>query len=375
MLATITRDLEHGNADPEIDGEDRAGRAILGEKWVATIPRGLIERHNNHREFGALVVWALASAWRDRKVPGAPPGGWPSLAGTTPRNWHRWRDLAIEHGLVKVEDGVIVPLVERGAGEQWARVPIAAVLADAKLSRTAKRVYVSLALFRSGTGWSAASVGTLAKTAGAHRRNTKRALKELAKLPVPRICAHGVTERGANKYLLIHNLRPNQSDMRAPPKRENRTLERPLTGHESAPFQESRNLESQEGRVAMASDGPTPRDQDDKPQPRYGRADLHFDGIGTAFKRKEAKDRLQDRKGRAIMGAEFYSDWTADRLWAAKRSAEKSLGELAELRTTTTETPEADQHAKVVATLKAQIADFEDHLNRLAGEQRERIAA
>ena len=75
------------------------------------------------------------------------------------------------------------------------------------------------------------------------------------------------------------------------------------------------------------------------------------------------------------MDAEFYSDWTADRLWAAKRSAEKSLGELAELQAPTAETPEAARHAKVKATLEAQLADVTDHLDRLTVPRHERIAA
>ena len=263
--------------------QDRTASEIL-EGWIVQIPSRLI-----NSDLGAVIVLALSTAWRDRRVPGCPPGGWPRLGGTSTRNWHRWRERAIELGLVEMRGSRIVPLAQLEPGEQFARVPLA-VLLDPKLPRTAKRTYLSLALFRSGLGYSRASVRTLAATSGLDRSSIQRGLRELENRF--HITRRGTTARGVERYFLVetppvapksgakntpastegYSPNPQNGQKRGPPQgrepdknaapqgREpdknaapKRTKTRPL-------LQESKNLNLQERRKAQAPvESPAPR--------------------------------------------------------------------------------------------------------------------
>ena len=192
--------MSAGEPDP---GVARKGALddLRDDHWVVPIGRRVIEAHSNAYDFGALIANAAVCAWRDRSnVWGkhaddgsftpmsaqTPPGGWPALAGTTAPTWRKRRDRAIEIGLIErrtgaYDDGrevaLLCPLVTREEGEQFARVP-AAVLFDPGLSRTAKRVYVALAIFRNPAGSSRAAVATIGTLAGINDRNVKRGLRD-----------------------------------------------------------------------------------------------------------------------------------------------------------------------------------------------------
>ena len=155
----------------QADPSAPTAREILAG-WVVTISLPSFA-HNNPSEFGALIATAVVTAWADRRIPGRPPGGgFPALSGTTARNWRRWRDLAIELGLIKTMRGGagLAPVAQREAGGQFARVPLARLI-DRELPRTAKRVYCALALYGSDHGLSRAGVRTLTTASGLNRGN------------------------------------------------------------------------------------------------------------------------------------------------------------------------------------------------------------
>ena len=184
-----------------------ANQQLADSHWAVRIGRDLIEKHCNSADFGALVAFAGVLAWRDRG-PGwwiddkrsdasTPPGGWPRLIGVTPPTWRVWRDRAIAVGLLSEEigerrSGARVKTLRPGkpyrteeqdqgyeiAVEQFARIPCA-VLFDATIGRTAKRVLMALALFRSKKGFACVAVPTIARVAGLHERNAQRGLRQL----------------------------------------------------------------------------------------------------------------------------------------------------------------------------------------------------
>ena len=105
-------------------------------------------------------------------------------------------------GLVKaVGSAGIEPLVkhERGQG-QYSRVPTS-ILFDEKLSRTAKRVFVALALFSSGLGDSRAAVVTLSRASSTNHRNVHKGLRELENHC--RVTRMGAVGRGVQRYNLV----------------------------------------------------------------------------------------------------------------------------------------------------------------------------
>ena len=392
MQTTLARPPDVGNTlAPETDAEDAkeptALEILADSRWVVLIPRGLVERFNTPSQFGALVAWTAATAWRDRGVPGKPPGGWPAMVGVSRQNWHRWRALAIEHGLIgATKDGRIAPLAQLGEGEQFARVPVS-VLFDPKLSRPARRVFVALTLYRSGTGWSRAAIGTLAERASVDRRAAKRALRELERRLA--IVATGMTDRGVWKFLIPGarrsvTLEPpplaQSVTLEPPPLAQSVTLEPPEVSRENPPFKRFKSKELQEGRATLAlSAAPSPRGKEDEQnQNTFGIGELPFDGSSArlchegaqpvhavtlgAICNEPKKSGLQGKRATEPPCArwrtmtdhaarDFYSGWSISRFEAAKRSAEEALGHASDAE---------------AATLRDQIADFSDHLERMA---------
>ena len=179
----------------------RALDDLRDDHWILPLGRYLIEEHSTADDFGAVIAFAAVCAWRDRgpgwgKADGenftriyaeTPPGGWPALAGVTAPTWRARRDRAIEIGLIERRTGedadgreiaLLAPLVNVEEGEQFARVP-AAILFHKGLSKTGKRVYCALAMYRTGTGWARAAKATIGTLAGLDRADVSRGLKEL----------------------------------------------------------------------------------------------------------------------------------------------------------------------------------------------------
>ena len=176
--------------------------------WAIRIGRDLIEKHCNSADFGALVAYAGVLAWRERgpawEIDGegnaaaqAPPTGWAGMVGTTPATWRRWRDRAIEIGLLskahgRYKSGHLVDLLrpvkpyraelqDQGYElpvEQFARIPCS-VLFDQRIGRLGKRALVGIAMYRGKAGFARVAVPTIAKMAGLNIRNTHKGLRSL----------------------------------------------------------------------------------------------------------------------------------------------------------------------------------------------------
>ena len=186
-----------------------AKQQLTDEAWCVSIGRDIIEKHCNSEDFGALTAYAGVLAWKDRgpaweinggcnAAASTPPGGWAGMVGTTAPTWRRWRDRAIEIGLISeahgfYESGPPVDLLkpikpfrtelqdqgyEMPVGEQFARIPFS-VLSDPNIGRRARRVMVGLALFRNPQGFAKAAVPTIARVAGLNDRNTQLGLRRL----------------------------------------------------------------------------------------------------------------------------------------------------------------------------------------------------
>ena len=353
------------NPPPEAraQDDDPDAREML-EGWIAPIPRRLISI-----DLGAVIVLALATAWRDRRVPGCPPGGWPRLGGTTTRNWHRWRERAIELGLVEMRGSRIVPLAQREPGEQFAMVPLS-VLCDPKLPRTAKRVYIALALFRTGLGYSRASVRTLSRASGLDQRNVQKGLRSLENRC--KIVRRGETGRGVQRYFLpaapdsgTESYAPNppNGQKRHPSHRsvpvQNATPKRSEPVQNATPkrsktpplLQELSNLSLQERRKAPAPvSSPAPCAEHPPPMTKKDAsaiiARFSMKSPGSDF----GKDCLQEGQQERRV-ADPPATWTAQDFESAIQSAEASLG---------------DATATEQRTLRAQIADFSDQIERIS---------
>ena len=223
------------NTPPEDRADPRtAGEILADSSWAVPISRPMVLAYNNPKEFGALLAWAAVRAWRDRGVHGKPPGGWALLAGTTPRNWQRWRTSAIELGLIAMRGTRINPLSRLEPHQQFARVP-AEILFDQKLSRAAKRVFIGLSLYRSGFGDSRAAVVTLAKASSTHSRNVHKVLRELQNHC--HITSMGAVGRGAVRYFLKGQTTPpasKSSTNEAPPSPKS-YARNPQNGHQRHP--------------------------------------------------------------------------------------------------------------------------------------------
>ena len=399
QILTLDRPTAPCNAPPEDRTEapcnappppcKTAGEILADSDWAVLIPRTVVMEHNNTQNFSAFLVWAASRALKDRGVPGKPPGGWARLAGMSVRSWYTARRRAIKFGLVEAVRGAagIAPLVRHEPGQgQYSRVPTS-LLFDEKLSRTARRVFVALALYSSGLGDSRPAILTIARASATNRRDVQRALRELENHF--HITRRGAVGRGSMRYFLRGQAIPPASksgtkDARpstvsypqkgTPPKgkigNETRPTESksamrpaPKSAMRPAPSGVFRNLESHEGREALAlAGGPTPRGHT-KAEAR-GTLDLFgMKGAGIDFG-KPANSGLQRKAKRAEPpkprwrtmtddGArKFFAGWTSERLKAAKMSAEASLGDA----TTATEQ----------RTLRAQISDFADELQRMA---------
>ena len=354
---------------------------ILGD-WVVQIPRRMILPGN----LGALVAWAISVAWEGRGIPGPPPGGWPRLARTSPRNWRRWRESAISLGLIEMRHGRIVPVARLQENEQFSRVPLK-VIFDPNLSRTAIQIYVSLALFRTGLGYSRASIRTLSKTSGLDPRNVRKGLRSLEDRF--HITACGATGMGVQRYFLGGQTTPagpnsgtetyppypqngqkrppyqrSKADKNAPPKLAKADKNAPPKRTKTPPLlQEYKNLESQEGRAppapgdSQAPRGPTKAAARDVLN-RYGltAAGIDFgkpDGLQGKKARAEQWQTLRDDlRGQRTNGGnrrKFLAGWTAQDFKAAIASATESMGGATG--------PER-------RTLRATIADFTNELER-----------
>ena len=253
-----------------------------------------------------------------------------------------------------------------------------AVLCDPKLPRTAKRTYLSLALFRSGLGYSRASVRTLAATSGLDRSSIQRGLRELENRF--HITRRGTTARGVERYFLVetppvapksgakntpastegYSPNPQNGQKRGPPQgrepdknaapqgREpdknaapKRTKTRPL-------LQEHQESYCHERRKAPAlADTPAPCDEQPPPMTKKDAsaiiARFRMKAPGSDF----GKDCLQE--GQQERAADLTADWTGKDFEAAKRSAEASLG---------------GADATEQRTLRAQIKEFSDQIKK-----------
>ena len=247
----------------QADPSPKTAREILADSdWAVLISRAMVLEFCNPQDFPAFLVYAAARALWDRGLRGRAPGGWPELLGMSRRSWYSAKLRAIELGLVKdVGSGGIEPLVKHERGEgQYSRVPTS-ILFDDNLSRTAKRVFIAQALYRSGLGDSRAAVVTLARASSTHIRNVHRALRELENHC--RIMRMGAVGRGVQRYNLVGQVihrtpksgHPKEEKWatRATPTGEIGQREPPQSGQREPPFHESfKNLESQEGRAPLA---------------------------------------------------------------------------------------------------------------------------
>ena len=195
--------MRAGKPDPSV-ARTGALEDLRKDHWIVPLGRRVIEAHSNAYDFGAVIAFAAVGAWRDRgkgwghsegedfkrESAQTPPGGWPQLAGVAAPTWRRWRDRAIQIGLIERRHGeyangreiaLLCPREKVGEGEQFARVPVA-VLFDPGLSRTAKRCYVAVAMYRNKAGSVSAAVATIGTLAGINDRNVKRGLRELERV-------------------------------------------------------------------------------------------------------------------------------------------------------------------------------------------------
>ena len=272
----------------QADPSPKTAREILADSdWAVLISRAMVLEFCNPQDFPAFLVYAAARALWDRGLRGRAPGGWPELLGMSQRSWYSAKLRAVALGLVRVvPGGGIEPLVRYEPGQgQYSRVPTS-ILFDENLSRTAKRVFIAQALYRSGLGDSRAAVATLARASSTHIRNVHRALRELENHC--RIMRMGAVGRGVQRYNLVGQVIPKtapKSTESYPHNPQAGTLPKGEIGNESHPTgpksatratPESatratlsrvfKNKGSQERRAPTAlADGPSPRDE--KPPP------------------------------------------------------------------------------------------------------------
>ena len=319
------------NTPPEDRADPRtAGEILADSSWAVPISRPMVLAYNNPKEFGALLAWAAVRAWRDRGVHGKPPGGWALLAGTTPRNWQRWRTSAIELGLIAMRGTRINPLSRLEPHQQLARVP-AEILFDQKLSRAAKRVFIGLSLYRSGFGDSRAAVVTLAKASSTHSRNVHKVLRELQNHC--HITSMGAVGRGAVRYFL--------KGQTTPPASKSSTNEAP-----PSPKSYARNPQNGYQRHPPMGQKRTPQPPQSckkrTPQPPQR---------GHQRERVVEPTKPRWRTLRDDTARKLFSDWTSEDFRTAIQSAEASLG---------------DASPAEAKTLKVQILDFADQLERIS---------
>ena len=372
------------------DGVDRrnAYEQLRDSGWAVRLSRSLIEDHSNPEDFGALVVLAAAMAWRDRgrgwgrrnnenefmrDSAERPPGGWAALVGVTHPTWRAWRNRAIALDLIRLvvgatDDGHEVNLITvlRGLvpeGEQFARIPTT-VLLNPAISRTAKRAYLAIALYRSGTGWSSAAIGTIAAVAGIAPRNARIGVRQLEQKMV--IVPTGCTRRGTQKWVLPSLVEETcklkasvpppkvQTESQRPPPTVQTESGSPPQVKASVPLSgDSSGIESQEGCATTASDGPTPRNEA-KISIESAKALSADRGLqGEAAKPAQPRWRTMTD----TQAVKFFVGMTASDIKAAVKDAETCLVEASEVE---------------ASTLTAMIADYHDRIDQL---DHERIAA
>ena len=354
------------------DPSPKTAREILAESsWAVPISRPMVLAYNNPKDFPALLVWAAVRACTDRRIH---PGGWARLAGMSERTWYAARRRAIALGLISASPGSsrIVPLAKLEPHQQFAKAP-AEILFDQTLTRTARRVFIVLSLYRSGFGDSRVAVRTLADGSSTHSRNVHKALRELQKRY--HITNMGSVGRGAVRYFLKGQKTPraSKSSTQDAPKNpvsypQAHTLPKGEPSDESHPYRggsrnESHtdpatratltvgsNLDSLKRRAPTAlADGPSPRDEKPPPTKTQAQAILRrfsMKSPGSDF----GKDCLQEGQQERRV-ADPPATWTAKDFKSAIQSAEASLG---------------DATATEQRTLRAQIADFSDQIERIS---------
>ncbi len=361
-VPTVARPEAVRNPQSEDGTRDDPSASEIFANWVVLICRETVLRFNNPQDFPALQVLAASRALWDRGLRGRAPGGWPELVGMSRRSWYSAKLRAVELGLVRVvPGGGIKPLLrhERGRG-QYSRVPTS-LLFDEKLSRTAKRVFIGQALYSSGLGDSRAAVATIARASATHIRNVRRALRELENQC--RITHMGSVARGVQRYNLVGQVihrtpksgHPKEEKWAttATPTGEIGQREPPQIGQRQPPFHESfKNKELQERREApVPVTRPAPRDERGPPPITKQQAETIVTQFGLKkFCKQSSGLQGQQASDRA---RKFFADWSSERLKAAIQSAETSLGSA-----TATEQ----------RTLRAQIKDFSDQIERHAGD-------
>ena len=230
----------------QADPSPKTAREILADSdWAVLISRAMVLEFCNPQDFPAFLVYAAARALWDRGLRGRAPGGWPELLGMSRAK------LVLRQTPRRSNLGLVKDRVPAAAGSsrwcdtsadegQYSRVPTS-ILFDDNLSRTAKRVFIAQALYRSGLGDSRAAVATLARASSTHIRNVHRALRELENHC--RIMRMGAVGRGVQRYnLQVGQVIPRTAKSRKlPPQSTGRHLakggnqrEPPQTGPKSA---------------------------------------------------------------------------------------------------------------------------------------------
>ena len=359
----------------QADPSPKTAREILADSdWAVLISRAMVLEFCNPQDFPAFLVYAAARALWDRGLRGRAPGGWPELLGMSRRSWYSARRRAIALGLISASPGSsrIVPLAKLEPHQQFAKAP-AEILFDQTLTRTARRVFIVLSLYRSGFGDSRVAVRTLADGSSTHSRNVHKALRELQKRY--HITNMGSVGRGAVRYFLKGQKTPraSKSSTQDAPKNpvsypQAHTLPKGEPSDESHPYRggsrnESHtdpatratltvgsNLDSLKRRAPTAlADGPSPRDEKPPPTKTQAQAILRrfsMKSPGSDF----GKDCLQEGQQERRV-ADPPATWTAKDFKSAIQSAEASLG---------------DATATEQRTLRAQIADFSDQIERIS---------
>ena len=353
--------------------EDRTAGEILAESsWAVPISRPMVMAFNNPRDFPALLAWAAVRAWTDRRVHSNPPGGWPRMAGMSDRTWYTARRRAVALGLISASRGSsrIVPLAKLEPHQQFAKAPTE-ILFDRSLSRTARRVFIALSLYRSGFGDSRVAVRTLADGSDTNRRDVRRALRELENQW--HITSMGATGRGAVRYCLKGQAisypqkgtaPEGQSGNETPPHRGQSGNETPPNPATTPPLSVGSNLDSLKRRAALAlADGTAPRDeQPTKTEAKAINCRFGLKAVGADFGKPASG--LQGQQAKRVAeplkpkwrtlnddtARQLFKNWTAQDFEAAIQSAQASL---------------PDANPGEFKTLKAQILDFSDQLQRM----------
>ena len=212
-------------------------------------------------------------------------------------------------------------------------------------------------------------MATIAKASATSRRGVQRALRELENRC--HIIPMGAIGRGSMRYFVKGQAIPTASTSRPQPKAQTGTQSRPKppqtgtqsrpkppqTGTQSRPKPALRAAPSREGSLRLQerraptalANGPSPRAEQQPPTKTQAQAILRrfsMKSPGSDF----GKDCLQEGQQERRV-ADPPATWTAKDFKSAIQSAEASLG---------------DATATEQRTLRAQIADFSDQIERIS---------